>query len=96
MLSREDAMFAIGFEGNQAVVDGKAKQRYKKLSTMELAAEGLFRAAFTSALRSQDQAEFNEFARYYNRLAGTDLKSIEDFKRLFGVTIDEVKRVLVL
>lgn len=96
MISRDDAMFTIGYEGLQAVVDGKARARYRKLSSMELARQGLFRAAFTSVLYGNDEAEFQAFASFYNQAAGTSLKTIEEFKRLFGVNQEKVRRLLVL
>ncbi|MBU0954235.1 MAG: hypothetical protein KKI09_02295 [Spirochaetes bacterium] len=96
MISREDAMFTIGYEGMMAVVDSKAKARYRKLSTMELAKAGLFRAAFTSILYTQNDAEFTEFAAFYNQAAGTKLATKEEFMRLFGVRPETTRRVLAL
>ena len=40
MLSRGDFVFTIGYDGASAIVDGRAKRQYGKLSTMELAEEG--------------------------------------------------------
>jgi hypothetical protein len=96
MISRDDAMFTIGYEGLQAVVDGKARARYRKLSSMELARQGLFRAAFASVLYGNDASDFQAFASYYNEAAGTSFKTIDDFKRLFGVNQENVRRLLVL
>ena len=96
MISREDAMFTIGYDGLVAVVDGKARARYKNASTMDLAKEGLFRAAFTSTLYSNNESEFTEFAAFYNSKAGTKYQTKDEFRRLFGVNLEEIKRVLVL
>jgi hypothetical protein len=96
MISKEDAMFTIGYEGLLAVVDGKAKARYGKLSALELARKGLFRAAFTAILHANDQAQFRAFADHYNQAAGTKFNTIEEFKRLFGVNIESIKRTMVL
>jgi hypothetical protein len=96
MISRDDAMFTIGYEGLQAVVDGKARARYRKLSSMDLARQGLFRAAFASVLYSNDESEFQAFASYYNQMAGTFFKNMDEFKRLFGVSQENVRRLLVL
>ena len=96
MISREDFVFTIGYEGEQAIVDGKAKAQYGKLDTMGLARAGLFRAAFASALYGGKPEEFTEFAVYYNECSGGALSSPEDFSRLFGIKIEEVKKTLVL
>lgn len=96
MISRDDLVFTIGFDGAYAVVDGKAKRQYGKLSTRELAEVGLYRAAFSSALYANDDAEMNEFIGIFNGIAGTNYTKAEEFNRLFGVKIDEGTKVLVL
>ncbi len=96
MISREEFVFTIGYDGSTAMVDSKAKARYGKLSTIELAQKGLFRSAFASALFGKNEAEFNEFALYFNSISGTAYTTLEEFKRLFGVNVETVKRVLSL
>lgn len=96
MISREDFVFTIGYEGDTAVVDGKAKAAYGKLDTVALAEAGLFRAAFASALYSGAQEDLDAFARVFNARAGTSCANEADFSRLFGVKRESVKRVLVL
>ncbi len=96
MISREDFIFTIGYEGEQAIVDGKAKAKYGKLDTMSLAREGLLRAAFASALFGGDPAELAAFADFYNQKAGTRLATADDFSRLFGIKREEIKKVLIL
>jgi hypothetical protein len=96
VISREDFIFTIGYDGERAIVDGKAKKQYGRLSTMELAKEGLFRAAFSSALYSKDEAEMKAFIEYFNGLARTSFATSEEVRRLFGVNEAEVSRVLVL
>jgi len=68
MLSREDFVFTIGYDGPAAVVDNQAKRKYGKLSTRELAARGLFRAAYSSAVYSKDPKELLFVAKAYERL----------------------------
>ncbi|MEM5946947.1 hypothetical protein WKV44_00140 [Spirochaetia bacterium 38H-sp] len=85
MLSREDFIFTIGYEGRAAVVDARAKKKYGNLSTMELAREGLFRAAFCSALYSGSDEEMREFLDYFNSLSSYKKYDLESAKRLFGV-----------
>jgi len=96
VISREDFIFTIGFDGNQAVVDGHAKREFGKLSTRELAEAGQYRAAFASALWSGKDEDIAEFLELFNRLSGTSYTSVEELKRLFGVQKVDVAKALVL
>jgi hypothetical protein len=96
MLSREDFIFTIGYDGPAAVVDREAKRRYGSLSTGELAEKGLFRAAYSSAIYSQDPKEMETLVEIYNRTAGTSLTVSSNLERLFGVFRVEVRRAIVL
>jgi hypothetical protein len=98
MLSREDFVFTIGYDGASAIVDGRAKRQYGRLKTMELAEEGLFRAAFASAFyeMKKDPGPMEEFIRFFNAKAGTSYTKAEELQRLFGVNVDEVSRSIVL
>lgn len=96
MLSREDFIFTIGYDGETAIVDGKAKASYGKLTTVELAEAGLFRSAFASAVFSGKPEELQAFASIFNAKAGTSYTTEDDFRRLFGVKPETIRRVLVL
>lgn len=96
MISREDFIFTIGYDGERAIVDGKARKQYGKLGTMELAEEGLYRAAFSSALYSKDEAEMKAFLEFFNAKAGTHFGTAEEARRLFGVNQYDISRTLVL
>jgi len=99
MISREDFVFTIGYDGALAIVDGKAKKQYGKLGTMELAEKGLYRAAFASALRASaggSAADMESFIAFFNAKAGTAYTTGEQLKRLFGVNEEAVSRALVL
>lgn len=104
MLSREDFAFTIGYDGERAVVDGKAKAQFGRLNTMELAEKGLYRAAFASGLwalsqagdKAAAEAEMRAFIDYFNRVAGTSYSKAEELQRLFGVAIEKVSRTLIL
>ena len=87
MLSRADFTFTIGYDGAAAIVDGRAKRQYGKLSAMELAEEGLYRAAFACALYDQekDPATMKKFIDFFNVKAGTSYTKAEELQRLFGV-----------
>ena len=101
MLSREDFVFTIGYDGPAAVVDKQAKSKYGKFSTRELAEKGLFRAAYSSAVFAGNQEELNLVADAYNALIGkssaeapkVDTPAME---RLFGVTLVNVNRAVYL
>ena len=101
MLSREDFVFTIGYNGPAAVVDNRAKKKYGKLSTKELAEKGLFRAAYSSAVYSQNPEEQRLVAEAYNRLKGQPSDNIPDAEiaalgRLFGVFPVDVKRSILI
>ena len=96
MLSREDFIFTIGYDGPAAVVDRQAKKKYGKLSTVELAEKGLFRAAYSSAVWSKDPKEMETLVAIYNQVSGSSLKPDSPMDRLFGVFPIEVKRSITL
>ena len=96
MISREDFVFTIGYDGGTAIVDGKAKKEFGKLGTLELAEAGLYRSAFASALHAGDEAAMAQFIRFFNAKAGTSFTKADELGRLFGVTKETVKKVLVL
>jgi len=96
MLSREEFVFTIGYDGPVAVVDNHAKKKYKNLSTRELAEKGLFRAAFSSAAYSKDPEELRFVADMYNRLGVHSPVDFAVLDRLFGVFPVDVKRSITL
>ena len=96
MLSREEFIFTIGYDGPAAVVDGQAKRRYGSLSTKELAEKGLFRAAYSSAIWSKDPADLETLVEIYNRASGSSIKADSPLDRLFGVFPIEVSRSITL
>ncbi|MDR0553219.1 MAG: hypothetical protein LBG76_00260 [Treponema sp.] len=96
MLSRQDFVFTIGYDGPAAVVDGQAKRRYGHMSTGTLAEQGLFRAAYSSAVYSKDPAEMELVVKAYNQAAGTSYTASSSLDRLFGVFPVDVRRSIVL
>jgi hypothetical protein len=96
VLSRQDFIFTIGYDGPAAVVDNQAKRRYGALSTKELAERGLFRAAYSSAVYSKDPGELETLVALYNKAAGAALTVNSPLDRLFGVFPVEVKRAINL
>jgi len=96
MLSREEFIFTIGYDGPAAVVDSQAKRRYGSLSTRELAEKGLFRAAYSSAIWSNDPKDMEALVKIYNRISGSSLKPDSALDRLFGVFPIKVSRSITL
>jgi len=98
MLSREDFIFTIGYDGASAIVDGRAKRQYGKLTTMELAEEGLYKAAFASAFyeMKKDEGPMKAFIQFFNAKAGTSYTKPEELQRLFGVNVEDVSKTIVL
>ncbi|MDR2633038.1 MAG: hypothetical protein LBC51_05375 [Treponema sp.] len=96
LLSREDFVFTIGYDGPTAVVDSQAKQRYGSCSTRELAEQGFFRAAYASAVYAKDPEEVKLVVDIYNTIARTSYTLDSPLNRLFGVFPVEVNRSIVL
>jgi hypothetical protein len=96
MLSREDFVFTIGYDGPLAVVDGQAKRRYGSLSTRQLAELGLFRAAYSSAVFSGDPSDMETVLEFYNKAANGSYAPDSSLDRLFGVFPVEVKRATII
>ncbi|QQO11210.1 hypothetical protein [Breznakiella homolactica] len=97
MISRQDFIFTIGYDGPAAVVDGQAKRRYGSLSAAELAEKGLFRPAYSAAVYSQDPKDMEAVISAYNRLAGTAYTPGNLPDRLLGVfRMEDIKRVIII
>ena len=96
MLSREEFIFTIGYDGPAAVVDGHAKKCYGRLSTGELAEKGLFRAAYSSAIWSKDPRDLETVVEVYNRVSSSSLTVDSPLERLFGVFLINVNRSITL
>jgi len=84
-MKREDFVFTIGYTGDTALVDGRAKKEYARLSVQELVEKGLWRAAFCSALFDENQDQMDLVVQEYNQKSGAHLESVIDMKRMLGV-----------
>ncbi len=98
MISREDFVFTIGYKGNTAIVSGMLKRRYSRASIDELIKNGLFKPAICYALYENDREALERILDRYNEITDYKLKSVEELKRIFGVTKlpEEVNKVIVL
>lgn len=95
MISREDVVSAIGYDGNAALVDRSARRRYGSMTTQQLIDAGFFRAATASALYADSKEELARVAEAYNRVSGSSY-SVDAMPRLFGVAKVSVPRTLAL
>ncbi len=82
--AREDFLFTIGYEGSMAIVDRRARARYRHLSGPDLARKGLFKPAVYSAIYNDSEEELEEILEIYNADAVVKVNSTEDLKRLVG------------
>ncbi len=96
MLSREDFIFTIGYDGPAAVVDRQAKKRFSSLSARELAEKGMFRAAYSAAIWSKNPQELETVLEIFNKASYAPLDPGISLERLFGIFPVEVKRSIAL
>ena len=85
-MKREEFIFTIGYDGNNAVVDKKSAQEYGKLTSAELFDKGMVKAAVCSAIFSKDKGEEQLVFDKYNALEAQRVESFEELKKIFGVT----------
>jgi hypothetical protein len=90
LISRQDFIFTIGYEGNVAVVDGALKKRFGSLSTEQLAEKQLYKQAISSAVYEESSGKaageaLQAVLEIYNRNAVKKIGSIGELKRTFGV-----------
>jgi len=85
VMKREDFIFTIGYSGDTALVDGRARKEYARLSVQELTEKGLWRAAFCAALFDENREGMDLVVENYNRRSGAHLRSVQDMKRMLGV-----------
>jgi hypothetical protein len=92
MISREDFVFCIGYDGDTAIVDAKAKKEFGRLSTMELAEKGLYRAAFASALYSEKPEEMQSFIEFFNKKPALNIQRQASFRGSSGFISNRSRR----
>lgn len=84
-MKRDEYVFAIGFDGNHAIVDKRSRSRYRQLSIQELAEKGLFQVAYRSAVFDQDRRGSELVLEKFNSISPVKYDEIEDLSRVFGV-----------
>jgi hypothetical protein len=84
-MKRNDFVFAIGFDGNKAIVDKRSRSKYSKMDTRTQADEGLFRAAYRSAVFDSDQSGADYVLGKYNSVSPIKYGESTDLDKVFGV-----------
>lgn len=95
-MKKDDFVSTIGYSGVSAICDKKLQKPGTPVE--KLLEDGLFKAAFSKALFEENTADQKKVLESYNRQSGSEYKSIEELKRLFGVfrvpdKITKVKRI---
>lgn len=88
MVSKENQVAAIGYDGPAMVVDKKIKKHYGRYSVRELVEAGLYRSAAALALYNGNEEEMDSVVSAYNRVAGSEY-SKEQLGRIFGICVPE-------
>ena len=84
-MQREDFICTIGYDGNNALVDKRARARYGKADAATLLEQGLFRQAFCAALYDGGDEGLENFAAAFSATTGMADMTPLKLKRLFGV-----------
>jgi hypothetical protein len=97
-MRREDFVFCIGYEGSTAIVDGRLLRRHGSHTTVQLAEAGLFKQAINSAMFAGNTQELDAVAAIFNQKTSSPVRSVEELKRIFGVSgvPEGVKKVTVV
>lgn len=85
MISREDFIFTVGYEGNKAIVNSRQKRSYGRLSALELAGEGLFKEAVSAAVFDKNEQDLARILEIFNENSEKKIDSVEALKRTLGV-----------
>jgi len=95
---REDFIWTVGFQGNTAVVDKRARRKYGDFSADALLEKGFYRAAFCAALYDGDEPAIQRLIDRYNAEHDASYRTADELKRLFGVDSvpEDVSKVRLL
>jgi len=98
MISRENFMFTVGYQGNAAIVDSISKGRYSKLSVEDLMNKGMFKPALCAALYSGDTELLETVLTLYNEYATKKIPAIDELRKVFGVSKapSEIEKVMMI
>ena len=98
MIRRDDFVFTVGYQGDTAIVDARAKRQYRGQSAAELVANGLFKQAFCAALFDGDEEGMKMVLEEYGKSEGREYSNADELKRVFGVdgVRDDISRTKAL
>ena len=85
-MTREEFIFTIGYDGDNAVVDKKSAKEFGKLGTAELFDRGMVKAAVCSAIFSKDKGDEQLVLDKFNALDRQKVESFAELKKIFGVS----------
>lgn len=97
-MQREDFVFCIGFEGSTAIIDGRMMRKYRSHTARQLAEEGLYKQAVSSAVFAGSAEQLEEVRTVYNQKTTVPVRTVDDLKRMFGISIvpEGVKKITVV
>ncbi len=82
-MDRSSFLFIIGFRNNTAIVDGKQRKTYGRLSTIELAEAGLYCPAVRSGV--YDATDQPALLQWFQENTPFHATEMSELTRLFGV-----------
>ncbi|MBN1646790.1 MAG: hypothetical protein JW874_02040 [Spirochaetales bacterium] len=98
MISKVDYIFTIGYQGDTAIVDGKNRRQYGRMSAGELAGKGMYKPALCSALYDQNEEEQKMVLDLYNEKTGAAYPSVQELMKVFGIftLTEQITRVKII
>ncbi|MCL2294802.1 MAG: hypothetical protein FWC36_08055 [Spirochaetes bacterium] len=97
-MTREDFISTIGYDGDSALVDRKARRKYSGMTTIELVEAGFFKPALCSAIYSENPDELNAVLEKYNSLTEKKIDTAEQLKLVLGIQRmpEEITKTVVI
>lgn len=84
-MKREDYVFTVGFDGDKAIVDKRARSRYGALDARALADKGLYKEAYRRALYDEDVAAAAYVLEKFNEVSPVTYARPDDLVKVFGI-----------
>jgi hypothetical protein len=101
VLSKEDFVATVGYQGSSAVVDKRVRSTMKKLGAMDALKLGMFRPGFATALYEAEVTNtpevLHEAVLYLQEVFQTPL-TVDQAKRLLGIqrVPQEIQKTLLV
>ncbi len=84
-MKREDYVFAVGFDGNKAIVDKRSRSRYGKMDARALADNGMFKAAYRRSVFDNDLQAADYVLTKLNEISPVKYERSSGLAKVFGV-----------